>query len=104
MRVTITTDDPELRAIAEKMVADAGGPEEFLKQEAEHKELSSRMARESASLRELYPDKFAAMARGNILVIGDTLEEIIRGLDEKGVPRGKAIIQFLDVEWGPLVV
>ena len=104
MRVTITSDDPELCAIVEKVLADAGGPEAFLKQEAEYRELSSRMARESKSLRELYPDKFAAMAPGGVLVIGDDMDEILRGLDEKRVPRGRAVIEFLDVEWGPLVV
>ena len=104
MRVTITPDDPELRAIVEKMLADAGGPEAFMEQEAEDREVSARMARESASLRELYPDKFAAMAPGGELVIGDDMEEILRGLDEKGVPRGRAVIEFLDMEWGPLVV
>ena len=104
MRVTITPDDPELRTIVEKMLADAGGPEAFLKQEAEYRELSSRMARESEALRELYPDKFAAMAPGGVLVIGDDMDEILRGLNEKGVPRGAAVVRFLDVEWGPMVV
>lgn len=104
MRVSIIPDDPELRAIVEGMLADAGGPEAFLEQEAEYRDLSSRMARESASLRELYPDKFAAIAPGGVLVIGDTPEEICRGLEEKGISRGQAIIEFLDVEWGPLVV
>ena len=104
MRVTITTDDPELRAIAEKMVADAGGPEAFVRKMEEGRELASRMARESGALRKLYPDKFAAMAPGGVLVIGDDMEEILRGLDQKGVPRGRAVVEFLDVEWGPLVV
>ena len=104
MQVTINTDDPELRAMVEKMVADAGGPEAFLKQEAAHDELCARMARESASLRELYPDKFVAMAPGDVLVVGDDMHEILRGLDEKGVPRGASVVRFLDVEWGPMVV
>lgn len=102
-KANITTNE-EARAYVEALIEQAGGYEAFLKQEAEYKELSSRMARESEALRELYPDKFAAMAPGGVLVIGDDMDEILRGLNAKGVPRGAAVVRFLDVEWGPMVV
>ena len=103
-KITITPDDPELRAMLEKMVADAGGLEAFLKQAAERRELSSRMARKSASLRELYPDQFVAMTVTDELIAADTLDELLSSLREKGIPRSKYVIEFLDVEWGPMVV
>ena len=104
LKITVTPDDPEVRAMFEKMVADAGGPEAFLKQEAERRELSSRMARKSASLRELYPDQFVAMTVTDDLIVADSLDELLSDLREKGIPRSKYVIEFLDVEWGPMVV
>ena len=104
MQVTINTDDPELRAMVEKMVADAGGPEAFLKQEAEHDELFRQLLRQEKSLRQQYPDQFVAIAPGDVLVVGDTMEEVRQRLDEKGIARGKACTMFLDVNTGPLVV
>ncbi len=100
---TITTNE-EAHAYGEALIEQAGGRETFNKKRAQYRELSSRMFREAESLRQQYPDKFVAMAPGDVLVVGDTLEEIIRGLDEEGVARGEAIIEFLDVNSGPLVV
>ena len=100
---TITTKE-EARAYVEAMIERAGGREAFAKKRAEDRELFTRMMHEAESLRLQYPDKFVAMAPGDVLVVGDTLDEVRRGLDEKGIARGEAIIEFLDVDSGPLVV
>ena len=103
-KIIITPDDPKLRAMFEKMLADTGGLKAFLKQEAEHRELFSRMARKSAWLRELYPDQFVAMTVTDELIVADTLDELLSSLREKGIPRSKYVIEFLDAEWEPMVV
>ena len=100
---TIATNE-EARAWVEAMIEQAGGREAYAKERAQYRELFRRMMREAEMLRQQYPDKFVAIAPGDVLVVGDTLEEIIRGLREKGVPRGKAIIEFLDTGSEPLVV
>ena len=101
--VTITTNE-EARAYVEAMIEQSGGYEAYAKERAQYRELSSRMFREAESLRQQYPDKFVAMAPGDVLVVGDSLDEVIRGLRGKGVARGEAVIEFLDVNSGPLVV
>ena len=101
--ITITTNE-EAIAWYKAMIEQAGGREAYAKERARHRELFRRMMQEAETLRQQYPDKFAAMAPGDVLVVGDTLDEVIRGLREKGVPRGKAVIEFLDVNSGPLVV
>ena len=102
-KANITTNE-EARAYVEALIEQAGGREAYAKKRAQYRELSSRMAREAESLRQNYPDKFVAMAPGDVLVVGDSLDEVIRGLRENGVPRGKAIIEFLDTGSEPLVV
>lgn len=100
---TITTNE-EARAYVEALIEQAGGREAYAKKRAEDRELFRRMMREAETLRQQYPDKFVAMAPGDVLVVGDTLDEVIRGLREKGVPRGEAFIEFLDTGSEPLVV
>ena len=102
-KANITTNE-EARAYVEALIEQAGGREAYAKARAEYRELSRRMFREAETLRQQYPDKFVAMAPGDVLIVGDTLDEVIRGLRENGVPRGKAIIEFLDTGSEPLVV
>lgn len=98
------TNDEEARAYVEAMIERAGGREAYARDRAQYRELFRRMMREAETLRQKYPDHFVAMAPGDVLVAADSLDEIIRCLREKGVPRGKAIIEFLDTGSEPLVV
>lgn len=104
MSETIITTNDEARAYVEALIEQAGGRKAFEDRRRERRELSSRMFREAESLRQQYPDKFVAIAPGDVLVVGDTLEEVMQSLDEKGIARGQAVIDFLDVNSGPLVV
>ena len=104
MSETTTNASEEVRAAMEAMIEQAGGHEAFAESWRQYDELFRQFVRKEKSLRQQYPDQFVAMAPGNILVVGDTLDEVIQGLREKGVPRRKSVIQFLDVNCGPLVV
>ena len=101
--ITIANDE-DARAWVEAMIEQAGGREAFAESWRQYDELFRQFVRKEASLRQQYPDKFVAIAPGDVLVVGDTLEEVRKGLDEKGIARGQAIIDFLDVNSGPLVV
>lgn len=102
-KANITTNE-EARAYVEALIEQAGGYEAYAQERAQHRDLFRKLLQEEASLRQKYPDKFVAIAPGDVLVVGDTLEEIIRSLRDKGVPHGKAIIDFLDVNSGSLAV
>lgn len=104
MSETTTSASEEVRAAMEAMIEQAGGHEAFAESWRQYDNLFKQFLRTEKSLRQQYPDQFVAMAPGNILVVGDTLDEVMQGLREKGVPRGKSVIQFLDVNCGPLVV
>lgn len=95
---------PPPEGFVEQIIAEYGSLKAFEEAEAKWDELVSRFFGQIESLAQQYPDKFVAMGPGDVLVVGDSAEEIIRRLDEKGVPRGAAIVQFLDVESPPLVL
>ena len=101
-KVTIKGPPPE--GLIELIIAEYGSLEAFDEKEAERSELVSRFFARGEELRKLYPDKFAAMGPGDVLVIADTLEELFQRIDEQGIPRKEVVTDFLDVEWGPMVV
>ncbi len=100
----VTVKGPPPEGLVELIIAEYGSLKAFAEKQAERSELVARFFARIDSLAEQYPDKFVAMAPGDVLVVGDSMDEILRGLDEKGVPRGAAIVEFLDVESPPLVL
>lgn len=101
---TTISASEEVRAAMEAMIEQAGGHEALAERRRQYTELFRQLMREEKSLRERYPDQFVAIAPGDVLVAGDSLDEVIRSLREKGVPPGKAVIEFLDTSSEPLVV
>ena len=45
-----------------------------------------------------YPNKWIAMYNGNIVVVADSLEDVLKDMDEQAIPRKDAVIEFLDTE------
>ena len=101
-----TTIDPNeaARARFEALIEQAGGHEAFAESWQQYDKLFRQFVRKEKALRQQYPDQFVAIAPGDVLVVGDTREEVRRRLDEKGIAPNEAIIDFLDVNSGPLVV
>lgn len=100
MSETTSNASEEVPADVEAMIEQAGGHEAFVKSWREYDELFREFVRKEKWLRQQYPDQFVALARGDVLVVGDTREEVRRRLDEKGIAPGQAIIDFLDVNSG----
>ena len=88
--------NPEAKArMIESVVAEYGSLEAFVQSMREYRELRQRLIQETPSLKEQYPDKWVGMGPGDVLVIGDSLEEVLAQLDEKGVRRD-SVIEFLN--------
>ena len=95
---------PPPEGFVEQIIAEYGSLKAFEEAEAKWDELVSRFFAQGEALRKLYPDKFAAMGPGDVLIIADTLEELLQRIDEQGIPRKEVVTDFLDVESPPLVV
>ena len=96
MTVIETNPDPEAKArLIEAIVADHGSVEAFVQSMREYRELRRRLMRETPSLKEQHPDQWVGMGPGDVLVVGDSLEEVVAQLDEAGVRRDSAV-EFLN--------
>ncbi len=95
---------PPPEGYVELLIAEYGSLKAFAEKQAARSELVKRFFGQGEALRKLYPDKFAAMGPGDVLIIADTLEELLQRIDEQGIPRKEVVTDFLDVEWGPMVV
>ncbi len=99
MTVIETNPDPEAKArIIESIVAEHGSLEAFVQSMREYKELRRRLIRETPSLMEMHPDKWVGMGPGEVLVVGDSLEEVLALLDEAGADRGESVVEFLNTK------
>lgn len=99
MTVIETNPDPEAKArLIESIVAEHGSLEGFVQSMREYKERYRRMIREVPSLMEKYPDKWVGRGPGDVLVVGDSLEEVLVLLDEAGANRGESVVEFLNTK------
>ena len=96
MTVIETNPDPEAKArLMESIVAEHGSLEAFVQSMREYRELRRRLMRETPSLKEQHPDQWVGMGPGDVLVVGDSLEEVVAQLDEAGVRRD-SVVEFLN--------
>ena len=96
MKAVETNPDPEAKArLIESIVAEHGSLGAFVQSMREYRELHLRLIRETPSLKEQHPDKWVGMGPGDVMVIGNSLEEVLAQLDEKGVRRD-SVIEFLN--------
>lgn len=63
-----------------------------------YRRLASRMRREIASLTEQYPNQWVAMAADGELLLGDSMEEILAAMAEKGISAENVVIEYLDAD------
>lgn len=82
----------------QKAVEEMGGASRI------HEEIiafSDRVERLDAKWKNLikkYPDKWVAMADSEIIAIADTLEDVLREIDKRGVQRAEVVVEFLDTD------
>ena len=97
--MTVIETNPEAKArMMESIVAEHGSLEAFVQSMREYKERHRRMIDEWPSLLEQYPDKWVGMGPGDVLVAGDSLEEVLAQLDEAGANRGESVVEFLNTK------
>ncbi len=96
MTVIETNPDPEAKArVIESIVTDHGSVEAFIESMRKYRELRRRLIEETPSLMEQYPDRWVGMGPSDVLVVGDSLEEVVAQLDEAGV-RSDSVVEFLN--------
>lgn len=96
MKTIETNPDLEAKArLIDSIVVEHGSIEAFVQSMRDYRELHLRLIQETPALKEQYPDKWVGMGPGDVLVAGDSLEDVLARLDEKGVRRD-SVIEFLN--------
>jgi len=57
-----------------------------------------------AELTKEHPNKWVVMHNGDIMVIADSLEDVLKEMDDLGIPRKGAVVEFLDTEHRNMVL
>ena len=55
-------------------------------------------------LTERYPDQWIAMHNGKVRAHGDSLESVLRGIDEKGLSRDETVVRFMQKDPQTLIL
>ena len=64
----------------------------------EHSRLSSLLWEQIAMLGDSDSDRWAGLGPDEVLVIGETLDEVVAQLKERGAPDGMLVVEFLESE------
>ncbi len=85
-------DEAYVRTVIEEL----GGVRELAAGMREYREIVSRLRAERAALTERYPDKWIAMDRDGVIVVGDSMDEVLDEVESRGLCGGDVAVEFLD--------
>ncbi len=78
------------------MIEEMGGVAALQERMEQFQRTIDRMMNERESLTEKHPDKWVAMGKDGVLVIGDSSDEVIEKVENQGIRAGEVVIEFLD--------
>ena len=86
-----------------EVIEGLGGAKVLMDEMDEYHEIVARMRKERPSLVERYPDKWVAMGQKGVLAIGDSMDEVLREVEARGLNGADVVIDFLDTD-PPLLI
>lgn len=81
---------------AKQIIKNLGGAKEIYDQLLSYSKRVSLMDEQRRELTAKHPEKWVAMNHDQIVAIGDSLNDVLIALDERGIAREAAVVQFLD--------
>lgn len=80
---------------AREVLGRLGDPARVIDDLDRYREAVSRLASQRTRLTRKHPERWVAVHGGEVVAVATTVEELLRQVDEKGLPRRDVIIQFL---------
>ena len=80
-----------------------GGTKALMDEMDQYHGIVVRMRKERPSLVESHPNKWVAMGREGVLAIGDSMDEVLREIEVRGLHGADGVIEFLDTD-PPLLI
>ena len=86
-----------------EVIEGLGGAKALMDEMDEYHEIVARMRKEHSNLMERHPDKWVAMGREGVLAVGDSMDEVLREVEGRGLHGADVGIEFLDTD-PPLLI
>lgn len=85
------------RVQREREILELIGDPEHLEKELEEFRTNARvLSAEQGRLISRYPQRWVAVYEGDVAADAPTLADLIRQIDERGLPRGHVIVRYID--------
>ena len=86
-----------------EIIEGLGGAKALMDEMDEYHQIVVRMRKERPSLVERHPDKWMAMGREGVLAVGDSMDEVLREVEGRGLHGADVVIESLDTD-PPLLI
>ena len=93
-----TSPSNELLDQACAMIEEMGGAHNLIDDLAEFRQLRIRMSEQHTALIEQYPDQWVAVGLNGLLAVGESQDEVLQTLDDRGIPRSDVVVEYLDTD------
>ena len=86
-----------------EVIEGLGGAKALIDEMDEYHEIVTRMRKERSNLVERHPDKWVAMGKEGVLAVGDSMDEVLKEVEGRGLHGTDVVIEFLDTN-PPLLI
>ena len=86
-----------------EVIEGLGGTKALMDEMDEYHQIVARMRKERPSLVERHPDKWVAMGKKGVAVVGDSMDEVLREVEGRGLDGAGVVIEFMDTN-PPLLI
>ena len=81
-----------------EVIEGLGGTKVLMDEMDEYHEIVARMRKECSSLVKRHPDKWVAMGQKRVLAVGDSMDEVLREVESRGLHGEDVVIDCLDTD------
>ena len=79
-----------------EVIEGLGGAKVLMDEMDEYHQIVARMRKARPSLVERHPDKWVAMGKEGDLAVGDSMDEVLKEVEGRGLHGTDVVIEFLD--------
>lgn len=81
-----------------EVIEGLGGAKALMNEIDEYHQIVARMRKKHSSLVERHSDKWVAMGQEGVLAVGDSMDEVLREVEGRGLHGSDVVIEFLDTD------
>lgn len=86
-----------------EVIEGLGGAKALMNEMDEYHQIVACMRKERPGLMERHPDKWVAMGKEGVLAVGDSMDEVLKEVEGRGLHGTDVVVEFLDTD-PPLLI